>query len=116
MEREQHFLSRAMEYNVSRRPKPVYYEVSGEVELTFQYKDDKLTVHIVKAIGLAAVDKSTASSDPYVKMYLLPDTDTKKKTKVKRKTINPTFDQTLAVSFSISSCQQELVSNLAKST
>lgn len=70
-----------MACSVSRRPKPIYYEISGEVELTFQYKDEILTLHIVKAVGLAAVDKSTQSSILYVKMYLLPDTHTKRKTK-----------------------------------
>ncbi len=87
-----------MAYGVSRRPKPAYYEISGEVELMFQFRDETLTVRVVKAVGLAAVDKSTQSSNPYVKMYLLPNTHTKRKTKVKQKTVDPTFDQTLTVS------------------
>lgn len=83
---------------MSRRPKLAYYEISGELEFKFQYKDDTLTVHVVKASGLAAANKSSGTSDPYVKLYLLPDTATKRKTKVKRKTLNPIYDQTLTVS------------------
>ena len=108
---------------MSRRPKGDHYEVSGEVELSFHYREvvshsilvlllpcvelyfctqfygRTLTVHIIKASGLAAVDKSTSSSNPYVKMqYFLPDKQSKRKTRVKRRTLDPFFDQSFDVS------------------
>jgi len=43
--------------------------------------------------GLLAVDKDNFS-DPYVKLYLLPDKKDKRKTKVINNNLNPTFDET----------------------
>lgn len=93
-----HFFSKAIGCEVSRRPKEAYYEITGEVEFSFQYRDEKLAVHVIEATGLAALDKSTSSSDPYVKLYLLPDHKTKKKTHVKRKNLDPKFDEKFVVS------------------
>lgn len=47
---------------------------------------------IHKAVNLPAKDFS-GTSDPYVKIYLLPDRKTKHQTKVHRKTLNPVFDE-----------------------
>ena len=42
--------------------------------------------------NLAAMDIG-GTSDPYVKVYLLPDKNKKYETKVHRKTLNPVFDE-----------------------
>ena len=58
--------------------------------LIYNQDDSTLTVHIFKAENLPAKDFS-GTSDPYVKVYLLPDRKTKLQTKVHRKTLNPEF-------------------------
>ncbi len=75
------------------------YDISGEVQMAVYYRDGHLVVHVNKARGLAAAD-SNGLSDPYVKTYLLPDKSkhSKKKTAVKRKTLDPIYDEKLKVS------------------
>ncbi|KAI4874081.1 hypothetical protein NFI96_020782, partial [Prochilodus magdalenae] len=53
---------------------------------------EQLIVKIHKAEDLPAKDFS-GTSDPYVKIYLLPERKTKHQTKVHRKTLNPVFDE-----------------------
>uniref|UniRef100_A0A3Q2DEE8 Synaptotagmin IXa n=1 Tax=Cyprinodon variegatus TaxID=28743 RepID=A0A3Q2DEE8_CYPVA len=60
--------------------------------LKFDCDLEQLIVKIHKAEDLPAKDFS-GSSDPYVKIYLLPDRKTKHQTKVHRKTLNPVFDE-----------------------
>ena len=74
------------------------YDITGEVLVGVHYKDGQLLVHVNRARGLAAAD-SNGYSDPYVKTYLLPDKSkhSKKKTTIKRKTINPVYGETLKV-------------------
>ncbi|XP_062861893.1 synaptotagmin-10 [Trichomycterus rosablanca] len=60
--------------------------------LSYDYEEQALVVHILKALDLPAKD-FTGTSDPYVKMYLLPDRKKKFQTRVHRKTLNPTFDE-----------------------
>lgn len=71
------------------------YAISGEVVLGLDYRDNKLMVKVCRARRLAEARKG--SSDPYVKLYLLPDLTSKKKTKIKKRTVNPLFDQTFTV-------------------
>lgn len=56
--------------------------------MTFQ-----LVVGILQAAELPAMDVG-GSSDPYVKLYLLPDKKKKFETKVHRKTLEPNFNET----------------------
>ncbi|KAI4825257.1 hypothetical protein KUCAC02_020944, partial [Chaenocephalus aceratus] len=60
--------------------------------LKFDFDLEQLIVKIHKAHDLPAKDFS-GTSDPYVKIYLLPDRKTKHQTKVHRKTLNPVFDE-----------------------
>ncbi|XP_052465712.1 synaptotagmin-6-like [Carassius gibelio] len=61
--------------------------------LKYDYEGAFLLVTILKAFDLPAKDLC-GSSDPYVKIYLLPDRKRKFQTRVHRKTLNPTFDET----------------------
>lgn len=47
---------------------------------------------IIQAAELPAMDMG-GTSDPYVKVYLLPDKKKKYETKVHRKTLNPVFNE-----------------------
>ncbi|XP_015197804.1 synaptotagmin-6 isoform X1 [Lepisosteus oculatus] len=60
--------------------------------LMYDYENESLVVNILKAFDLPAKDLC-GSSDPYVKIYLLPDRKRKFQTRVHRKTLNPTFDE-----------------------
>ncbi|KAL1257099.1 hypothetical protein QQF64_012644 [Cirrhinus molitorella] len=66
----------------------------GKLHFTLDYNftDSALVVGVVEAEGLAAMDMS-GTSDPYVKVYLLPDKKKKFETKVHRKTLDPTFNE-----------------------
>ncbi|XP_051778735.1 synaptotagmin-9-like isoform X1 [Erpetoichthys calabaricus] len=66
----------------------------GKLNFILKYDCDleQLIVKIHKAVELPAKDFS-GTSDPYVKIYLLPDRKTKHQTKVHRKTLNPVFDE-----------------------
>ncbi|XP_026299357.1 uncharacterized protein LOC408337 isoform X4 [Apis mellifera] len=80
--------------------------VTGEVEFALQYDYKHLTfeVHVTKCKNLAPVDVKRKRSDPYVKVYLLPDKSKsgKRKTKVKKHTLNPEFNETLKFHMSLS--------------
>lgn len=67
----------------------------GKLNFTLQYdyENELLLVKIVKALELPAKDLC-GTSDPYVKIYLLPDRKKKFQTRVHRKTLNPIFDET----------------------
>ncbi|XP_055769532.1 synaptotagmin-6-like [Salvelinus fontinalis] len=60
--------------------------------LKYDYESEALLVNILKAFDLPAKDLC-GSSDPYVKIYLLPDRKRKFQTRVHRKTLNPMFDE-----------------------
>ncbi|XP_039536505.1 synaptotagmin-like protein 1 isoform X2 [Pimephales promelas] len=71
--------------------------VSGRIQFSLQYdiKKEELHVHIICCQDLASARKNR--SDPYVKVYLLPDNTSrsKRKTAMKRKTLNPVYDETM---------------------
>ncbi|XP_076257661.1 bitesize isoform X3 [Rhynchophorus ferrugineus] len=79
--------------------------VRGQVEfgLQYNYKASALEIQIKQCKDLAPVDIKRSRSDPYVKVYLLPDKSKsgKRKTKVKKHTLNPVFDECLKFHMSL---------------
>lgn len=59
----------------------------------YNFQESTLTVKVMKAQELPAKDFS-GTSDPFVKIYLLPDKKHKLETKVKRKNLNPHWNET----------------------
>ncbi|TNM97541.1 hypothetical protein fugu_015697 [Takifugu bimaculatus] len=70
-------------------------EFFGKLEYTLDYNftDNQLIVGILQAQDLAAMDMG-GTSDPYVKVYMLPDKKKKFETKVQRKNLCPVFNET----------------------
>ena len=75
------------------------YDITGEVLVGVYYKSGQLHIHVERARGLAAAD-SNGYSDPYIKTYLLPDKHTKQKTSIKKKTLDPVYNEEVIVSSS----------------
>lgn len=74
-----------------RRDRPI----GGEVKVSISFAAGQLNIMIMHARNL--LPKSAGSlSDPYVKIYLTPDPSkwTKRKTKIARRTLNPTYNET----------------------
>ncbi|XP_061461301.1 double C2-like domain-containing protein beta [Rhineura floridana] len=71
-------------------------EERGRILISLKYSSPKqaLLVGIIRCAHLAAMD-ANGYSDPYVKTYLKPDEDkkSKHKTAVKKKTLNPEFNE-----------------------
>ncbi|MED6288612.1 hypothetical protein CHARACLAT_028318, partial [Characodon lateralis] len=74
---------------------PKENEKLGQLHFTLDYNftENTLVVGILQASELPAMDVG-GSSDPYVKLYLLPDKKKKFETKVHRKTLEPNFNET----------------------
>lgn len=53
----------------------------------------QMQVGVIQATDLPALDMG-GTSDPYVKIFFLPDKKKKHETKVHRKTLNPIFNET----------------------
>eukprot|EP00071_Canis_lupus_P049617 XP_022283174.1 synaptotagmin-5 isoform X2 [Canis lupus familiaris] len=66
-----------------------------QYSLDYDFQSGQLLVGIVQAEGLAALDLG-GSSDPYVRVYLLPDKRRRHETKVHRQTLNPHFGENFA--------------------
>nr|XP_011761348.1 synaptotagmin-like protein 1 isoform X1 [Macaca nemestrina]XP_011761349.1 synaptotagmin-like protein 1 isoform X1 [Macaca nemestrina] len=73
-------------------------QVRGSVHFALHYEPgaSELRVHVIQCQGLAAARRRR--SDPYVKSYLLPDKQSKRKTAVKKRNLNPVFNETLRYS------------------
>ncbi|XP_076122943.1 synaptotagmin Va [Alosa pseudoharengus] len=64
-----------------------------EYSLDYNFNDNELVVGILQAENLPAMDMG-GTSDPYVKVYMLPDKKKKFETKVQRKNLSPVFNET----------------------
>nr|XP_012146494.1 PREDICTED: synaptotagmin 1 isoform X4 [Megachile rotundata] len=64
-----------------------------QYKLEYDFNTNSLAVTVIQAEELPALDMG-GTSDPYVKVYLLPDKKKKFETKVHRKTLNPVFNET----------------------
>jgi len=67
----------------------------GTLFFTVEYDKQKtaLVVTVTRASDLPIKDLNMGSSDPYVKLQLLPEKRHKVKTRVLRKTLNPVYDE-----------------------
>ncbi|CBY24213.1 unnamed protein product [Oikopleura dioica] len=61
--------------------------------LDYDFEANNLKVHVMNANDLPAMDLN-GTSDPYVKVYVLPDKKKKFETKVQKKSLDPVFDET----------------------
>ncbi|XP_059202802.1 synaptotagmin-like protein 4 [Centropristis striata] len=79
-------------------------DVSGDVVFSLSYDEHTQSLHVFikECHGLAYGDASRQLSNPYVKCYLLPDKSrqSKRKTSIKRNTVNPVYSETLKYSIS----------------
>ncbi|XP_063768088.1 synaptotagmin-2-like isoform X1 [Eleginops maclovinus] len=64
-----------------------------QYSIDYDFENAKLTIGILQAADLISMD-SGGTSDPYVKVQLLPEKKKKYDTKVHKKTLNPVFNET----------------------
>ncbi len=84
--------------------------VGGEIKLSYQYRNGSFDILVMHARSL--VSRTVQGlADPYVKSYLLPDPKklTKRKTRVAKRNLNPTFNQTLKYEIPLEDLQQKVL-------
>ena len=80
-----------LEYDFTTQELKVTVSLFPEI---FSNHHSKYFPQIIECSDLPPTDWSTGLTDPFVKVYLLPDKKPKYETKVHRKNLNPKFDQT----------------------
>ncbi|KAJ8007846.1 hypothetical protein DPEC_G00098430 [Dallia pectoralis] len=70
----------------------------GTLHFSLEYHSEKkaFVVHIKEAHRLTPTDEQSLTSDPYIKLTLLPEKKHRVKTRVLRKTLDPVFDETFS--------------------
>ncbi|XP_075778851.1 extended synaptotagmin-2 isoform X2 [Pelodiscus sinensis] len=90
----------------------------GQIQLTIRHSSqrNKLIVVVHSCRNLIAF--SEEGSDPYVRMYLLPDKrrSGRRKTHVSKKTLNPVFDQIFDFSVSLPEVQRRILDVAVKNS
>ncbi|XP_070536407.1 extended synaptotagmin-2-like isoform X3 [Ptychodera flava] len=91
----------------------------GKVQLTIRYSSqrNKLIVVVHKAENLPPLN-SDNTSDPYVRLYLLPDKSKsgRKKTRVIKDELNPVFDETFEFHCNADEAQQRVIDMAVKNS
>ena len=84
--------------------------VGGEIKLSYQYSKERLNLLVMHARNLIP-RTIQGTADPYVKSYLLPDPNksTKRKTRVARRNLHPTYNQTMSYVGSLEMLQQKVL-------
>lgn len=74
---------------------PTIPDNNGQLKysLSYDYNQSILSVTVLEAKNLPGMDLC-GSSDPYVKVMLMPDDRTCMKTRIHKRTLNPTFNET----------------------
>ena len=87
--------SAAQDIQKSRRhqsTKPKKYVGKLKYKLEYDFTRKTLNVTVIQCSDLPAMDFN-GSSDPYVKLYLMPEVEAKFRTLVHHKTLNPVFNE-----------------------
>ncbi|PAA55965.1 hypothetical protein BOX15_Mlig031935g3 [Macrostomum lignano] len=86
-------LVETMEDNEGAQEKEVEKLGKLQYSLDYDFQKGELSVGVIQASDLPAMDMG-GTSDPYVKVYIMPEKKKKFETKVHRKTLNPVFNET----------------------
>jgi len=67
----------------------------GRIEFNIKYNsmESTLKLKVIRAVDLPATDYISGTSDPYVKILLLPDKHSKMSTSIKRRNLNPRWNE-----------------------
>ncbi|KAJ8267121.1 hypothetical protein GJAV_G00138690 [Gymnothorax javanicus] len=88
-------------------------DVKGSIQFSLSYveKVRELHVLVIRCRDLAIADAKKNRSDPYVKSYLLPDKGKlgKKKTSVKKKTVNPIYNEILRYKIDLETLKSQVL-------
>ncbi|XP_059567296.1 extended synaptotagmin-2 isoform X2 [Myotis daubentonii] len=90
----------------------------GQIQLTIRHSSQRNKLVVVVHACRNLIAFSEDGSDPYVRMYLLPDKrrSGRRKTHVSKKTLNPVFDQSFEFSVSLPEVQRRTLDVAVKNS